>query len=96
MRTEVGRVHVPQWMNDNLDNVPPPTDRNARKCEELPLGLRREVRSCRSSCQVLPVRNIEVDGCIGIKREARQIQPKAPIKNIVEREIAEVAKAIRA
>ena len=38
----------------------------------------------------------EINRCVWIEREARQIQSKPPIENIVERKIAEIAQTIRA
>ena len=38
----------------------------------------------------------KIDGGVWIESEARQIQSKPPIENIVEREIAEIAQTIGA
>src|SRR5882724_1427548 len=88
-------VDIPKRMHDDLDDCSPPPGWYSSQGDELPLRLGSKVGSSGLGCEALPVWDSEIKRRVWIKREARQIQSKPPIQNIVKGQIAEVAKAIR-
>ena len=95
MRAEVVGIRVPEWMRDDFNYIASPAGGNSGEYHVLPLWLRGEVGVGSRSSQGLPVRNREIDGSVWVNCQPRQVKTETPIENIVEREVAEIAKTIR-